>query len=140
MSGWGSCASAEPIAVSQRRDVQVATSLWPLTGGFSAWQRFPPSRPRRRFEGYDPRVRRALVIGALATTVLAGSPGQAVAAFSPNLSWQTEGAVRAIAFAHGVIYIGGQFSAVRPPGTAVGSGRSVARSTLRPSTRPQESP
>ena len=116
--------------MSQRRDVQVATSLWPLTGGFSAWQRFPPSQPRRRFEGYDPRVRRALVIGALATTVLAGSPGQAVAAFSPNLSWQTDGAVRAIAFAHGVIYIGGQFSAVRPPGTAVGSGRSVARSNV----------
>src|SRR4029077_10845954 len=55
---------------------------------------------------------------------------QAVAAFSPNLSWQTDGAVRAIAFAHGVIYIGGQFSAVRPPGTAVGSGRSVARSNV----------
>lgn len=106
--------------MSQRRDVQVATSLWPLTGGFSAWQRFPPSQPRRRFEGYDPRVRRALVIGALATTVLAWSPGQAVAAFPPNLSWQTDGTVRAIAFAHGVIYVGGQFSAVRPPGTAVG--------------------
>ena len=116
--------------MSQRRDVQVATSLWPLTGGFSAWQRFPPSQPRRRFEGYDPRVRRALVIGALATTVLAGSPGQAVAAFPPNLSWQTDGTVRAIAFAHGVIYVGGQFSAVRPPGTAVGSGRSVARSNV----------
>jgi hypothetical protein len=53
-----------------------------------------------------------------------------VAAFPPNLSWQTDGTVRAIAFAHGVIYVGGQFSAVRPPGTAVGSGRSVARSNV----------
>src|SRR4249919_2358822 len=55
------------------------------------------------------------------------APGQAVAANPPNLSWQTDGAVRAIAFANGVMYVGGQFSAVRPPGAIVGSGKSVRR-------------
>lgn len=39
-------------------------------------------------------------------------------------------AVRAVAFAHGVMYVGGQFGSVRPPGTALGSRRSVKRSNV----------
>jgi hypothetical protein len=75
-------------------------------------------------------VRRALLIGAVATAMAAVAPGQAVAANPPNLSWQTDGAVRAIAFANGVMYVGGEFGAVRPPGAIVGSGKSVRRSNV----------
>jgi hypothetical protein len=75
-------------------------------------------------------VRRALLIGAVATVTGAVAPGQAVAADPPNLSWQTDGAVRAIAFSGGVMYVGGQFSAVRPPGAIVGSRKSVRRSNV----------
>jgi hypothetical protein len=76
-------------------------------------------------------VRRALVIGALATVILAVAPGRAAAAaFPPNRSWQTNGPVRAVAFAHGVMYVGGQFSSVRPPGARAGSRRSAARSNV----------
>ena len=65
-------------------------------------------------------MRRALLIGAVATAMGAVAPAQAVAANPPNLSWQTDGAVRAIAFSGGVMYVGGQFSAVRPPGAVLG--------------------
>ena len=75
-------------------------------------------------------MRRALLIGAVATAMGAVAPGQAVAANPPNLSWQTDGAVRAIAFSNGVMYVGGQFTAVRPPGAIVGSGKSVRRSNV----------
>ncbi len=75
-------------------------------------------------------MRRALLIGAVATAMGAVAPGQAVAANPPNLSWQTDGAVRAIAFANGVMYVGGQFGAVRPPGAIAGSGKSVRRSNV----------
>jgi len=44
-------------------------------------------------------------------------------------SWQTNGTVQALAAANGVVYVGGQFSSVRPPGAAAGSGE-VARSYL----------
>lgn len=73
---------------------------------------------------------RACVIGAVAAAALAVAPGQAAAADPPNLSWQTNGVVRAIAFSNGVMYVGGQFTAVRPPGTAPGSRRSVKRSNV----------
>jgi Concanavalin A-like lectin/glucanases superfamily len=44
-------------------------------------------------------------------------------------SWQTNGTVWAIAAARGHVYVGGQFTAVRPPGHAPGSGE-VPRSYL----------
>jgi hypothetical protein len=49
------------------------------------------------------------------------SPGQSVSSVvSP--SWQTNGTVWALAAVHGVIYVGGQFTSVRPPGDALGTG------------------
>jgi hypothetical protein len=72
-------------------------------------------------------VRRVLAIGAVAIATFALVPGEAVAAFPPTFSWQTNGAVRAIAFADGVMYVGGHFSAVRPPGVPRGSRRSRLR-------------
>jgi len=54
--------------------------------------------------------------------MLAGSSGQALAAnpFPPSPSWQTNGTVRAITFSGNVMYVGGQFTAVRAPGAASG--------------------
>jgi hypothetical protein len=42
-------------------------------------------------------------------------------------TWQTNAAVRAIRISNGVIYLGGDFTALRPPGAAVGT-HTVARS------------
>src|SRR5262249_17869136 len=44
-------------------------------------------------------------------------------------SWQTDNTVWALAYAGGVVYAGGQFGNVRPPGDAAGTG-SVARTFL----------
>ncbi len=44
--------------------------------------------------------------------------------------WQTNNEVDALATANGVIYAGGTFTRVRPPGTAVGSNQEVSRSYL----------
>jgi Concanavalin A-like lectin/glucanases superfamily len=44
-------------------------------------------------------------------------------------SWQTDGTVWAIAVARGHVYVGGQFTSVRPPGAAAGH-RTVARAFL----------
>jgi hypothetical protein len=52
--------------------------------------------------------------------------GPALAAPRPAATWQTNGAVRAIRIANGVIYLGGDFTALRPPGAASGS-HEVAR-------------
>jgi hypothetical protein len=71
-------------------------------------------------------MRRRLFLGAAcAGLMLAGSSGQALAAnpFPPSPSWQTNGTVRAIAFSGNVMYVGGQFSAVRAPGAASGGAR-----------------
>jgi hypothetical protein len=57
------------------------------------------------------------------TTALADVPTTA----SPT--WQTNGIVRAIAYAGGNVYIGGDFTSVRPPGAALGTGE-VARNHL----------
>jgi hypothetical protein len=60
--------------------------------------------------------------------LIGGASGQAFAAnpFPPSTSWQTNGTVRVITFAGNVMYVGGQFTSVRPPGAAEGSGE-VAR-------------
>ena len=57
-------------------------------------------------------------------TALQGTvPGNAAS------SWQTNGAVSAITVANGIVYLGGDFTSVRPPGAAAGTGE-VARSYL----------
>src|ERR1700760_983034 len=66
-------------------------------------------------------MRRRLFLGAAwAGLMLLGSSGQALAAnpFPPSPSWQTNGTVRAITFSGNVMYVGGQFTAVRAPGAA----------------------
>jgi hypothetical protein len=56
-------------------------------------------------------------------------PGQNLSAVvSP--SWQTNNTVWAIASANGVVYVGGEFTSVRPPGVAVGGTGQVAQSYL----------
>ncbi|MEW2517197.1 DNRLRE domain-containing protein [Actinacidiphila alni] len=59
---------------------------------------------------------------------------QSASALTPPVSitaddlptWQTNGVVWALAQAHGVVYAGGTFSAVRPPGAAAGTGEQQA--------------
>ncbi|MFJ4621873.1 fibronectin type III domain-containing protein [Streptomyces sp. NPDC088812] len=66
------------------------------------------------------------------TTVLLDAPFAAAAdgtpAFSadPLSTWQTDGIVWSLAAANGVVYVGGSFDTVRPPGAAPGE-RQVAR-------------
>ena len=69
-------------------------------------------------------VRRRLFLAVAWAAVLIGGLGQALAAnpFPPSSSWQTNGTVRAITFSGNVMYVGGQFTAVRPPGAPPGSG------------------
>jgi hypothetical protein len=68
------------------------------------------------------------VLVAMAVAVLA-TPAAATAAISssPASSWQTNGRVRTVVVAAHKIFIGGDFTMVRPPGTASGG---VARSHL----------
>ena len=70
------------------------------------------------------RVRRGLFLAVAWAAVLIGGAGQAFAAnpFPPSSSWQTNGTVRVITFAGNVMYVGGQFTTVRPPGAPAGSG------------------
>ncbi|HEU5271819.1 MAG TPA: LamG domain-containing protein, partial [Jatrophihabitans sp.] len=75
----------------------------------------------------------AAVLPLLGLAVLVAAPpaaaleGTVPGTVSP--SWQTNGTVNAITAANGIVYIGGQFTSVRPPGAAAGSGE-VARSYL----------
>jgi hypothetical protein len=48
---------------------------------------------------------------------------------TPLSSWQTNAQVRALAYANGVVYLGGDFTSVRPPGSAAGTNE-VARSYI----------
>ena len=65
----------------------------------------------------------AFVTAAPAAALEGTVPGTAAS------SWQTNNTVNAIAAANGVVYVGGQFTSVRPPGAAAGTGE-VARSYL----------
>ena len=67
-------------------------------------------------------------VGALAALAIGPSP--ALAANPPASAWQTNGVVRAIRFANGVMYIGGQFTTVRPPGAPANSGFDVPRQNV----------
>jgi hypothetical protein len=55
--------------------------------------------------------------GALAAMLWSAT---AIAAPRPTATWQTNGTVRAIRFSNGVIYLGGDFTGLRPPGEAAG--------------------
>jgi hypothetical protein len=46
-----------------------------------------------------------------------------------STSWQTNGTVWAMAYAHGAVYLSGDFTSVRPPGAAAGTGE-VARNHI----------
>jgi len=74
-----------------------------------------------------PGTEAAVAASSLPATSGSG-PGQNLsAAVSP--SWQTNDIVWAIAAANGVVYVGGQFTSVRPPGDPLGTGE-VARTYL----------
>ncbi|HEX8767911.1 MAG TPA: hypothetical protein VF714_06045, partial [Jatrophihabitans sp.] len=80
------------------------------------------------------RVRNLLastgVTGLLvAGTVTVASALQGTVPGNAASSWQTNGTVSAIAAANGIVYLGGDFTSVRPPGSAAGSGE-VARNHL----------
>jgi hypothetical protein len=71
------------------------------------------------------------VIPALESSASAsgGGPGQVVSA-TVSPSWQTNDIVWAIASAKGVVYVGGQFTSVRPPGQPLGSSETVNQAYL----------
>jgi hypothetical protein len=74
-------------------------------------------------------VRRGLFLALVgAAALIGGGPGQALAApapFAPSSSWQTNGTVRVVIFSGNTLYVGGQFTRVRPPGAPAGSGEVV---------------
>ncbi|MFL6164067.1 MAG: Ig-like domain-containing protein [Jatrophihabitantaceae bacterium] len=75
----------------------------------------------------------AVAIPLFGLVVLAtATPASALEGTVPSTvasSWQTNNTVNAIAAANGVVYVGGAFTSVRPPGAAAGTGE-VARSYL----------
>ena len=73
----------------------------------------------------------ALAVAGL-TVLLPSAPAQALQGTLPgntSPAWQTNNTVRAIASANGVVYVGGDFTSVRPPGSPAGSGE-VARNRI----------
>jgi hypothetical protein len=73
----------------------------------------------------SPRLRLCVLL----TISLGALSPQAAAADTlngiPSSSWQTNGIVWAIAHANGVVYLGGNFTSVRPPGAPAGTGEVV---------------
>ena len=67
------------------------------------------------------------VIGLLPVQSAVASEGTIVA--NTSSSWQTNGVVWALAYANGAVYLGGDFTSVRPPGAAAGVGE-VARNRI----------
>ncbi|MFD1831072.1 MULTISPECIES: fibronectin type III domain-containing protein [Streptomyces] len=73
-------------------------------------------------------VRSLLIAAVLALSPLALATGPAHAAGEPTLTadplstWQTDGIVWTLAYANGVVYAGGTFEHIRPPGAAPGTG------------------
>src|SRR5712691_8786414 len=70
----------------------------------------------------------AFATGGLAIVLaFAALAGASPYNWTPDSSWQTNGRVRTIVYSGGVIYLGGEFTQVRPPGTG---GTPVARNHL----------
>ena len=65
---------------------------------------------------------------ALTVSSAAGQPDGGVSSTALS-TWQTNNIVLALAYANGVLYVGGQFTSVRPPGDPVGTGE-VTRTYL----------
>ncbi|MBL1083025.1 fibronectin type III domain-containing protein [Streptomyces actinomycinicus] len=63
-----------------------------------------------------------LLLATASLTTASGAPRAGGPAFSaaPLATWQTNGTVWSIASAHGVVYVGGTFDKVRPPGARPG--------------------
>jgi hypothetical protein len=71
-------------------------------------------------------VKRYIVVGVVTGALLAlGAPPVAAATPSGSASatWQTNGPVYAVAYAGGRVYLGGAFTAVRPPGSSTSTSR-----------------
>jgi hypothetical protein len=67
---------------------------------------------------------------AMAVLPLGGAvASQGTVVANTSSAWQTNGVVWALGYARGVIYLGGDFTAVRPPGAAPGVGE-VARNRI----------
>lgn len=84
------------------------------------------------------RVLATLGAASLATTMIgfpssadtAPKPGEpATMTADPLPTWQTNGIVWSVEHVNGVVYVGGRFTAVRPPGAAAGT-QEVARKNL----------
>lgn len=79
-------------------------------------------------------IRRALAALAVAAVLLAGLPAagqarQTALAANDTATWQTNNTVRKLVYANGMIFAGGEFTSVRPPGAAPGTGE-VSRNYL----------
>jgi hypothetical protein len=66
-----------------------------------------------------------LALMALSWSTLPLDTAHAVSAAPPDPSWQTDDIVRTVAFGNGAIYLGGEFTHVRPPGADPGVGEVV---------------
>jgi hypothetical protein len=71
----------------------------------------------------------AMALVAVSTLLLVPSQALADVPTAASPTWQTNGIVRAIAYAGGAVYLGGDFTKVRPPGAAAGTGE-VGRNHL----------
>ena len=71
------------------------------------------------------RTTTVLALLALTWSTFAIQTAHAVSPTPPDPSWQTDDIVRAVAFGHGAVYLGGSFTHVRPPGAAPGAGEVV---------------
>ncbi|MEE1940349.1 fibronectin type III domain-containing protein [Streptomyces sp. TRM 70361] len=73
----------------------------------------------------------AAALLGLASTVLGAGPAQAAGETTltadPLSTWQTDGIVWALAYVKGVVYVGGTFGNIRPPGTSPGNSRELPR-------------
>ncbi|GAA4891862.1 fibronectin type III domain-containing protein [Streptomyces coeruleoprunus] len=67
-----------------------------------------------------------LSAAALASASVSAAEGEDTLTADPLATWQTDGVVWSLAYAHGVIYAGGSFDKVRPPGAKEGE-KEVAR-------------
>ena len=70
-----------------------------------------------------------VVVGVGSPVATAAEPPPTFSA-DPLSTWQTNGAVWALESIGGVVYVGGSFTKVRPPGTSPGSSQEVSRANF----------
>src|SRR6476646_186811 len=81
------------------------------------------------------RALAAVVAGTLVGAALVVLPASSASAQQSSVSgtvapsWQTNGTVWSLAAANGAVYVGGEFTSVRPPGVAAGTSE-TARTRL----------